>query len=399
MQNVLNNIYPKYQYNVSVDNTVARPSFTGLNKLPKTMDEFVSSKSKQKDISKTAKNVLAKMVNASKKAEPPKLADDLRSLIIDITKKTSEATGKDAVVFSIPNYEALVLRVEKTALEKIDNLGKDLELVPIKYDEAISKNKNLGLPLYFVTEKGSEIAKKGSLTPLEALSQPDKIMVLKKVTGEHPSAQYWEDLTQLMGYDDMHPCIDQLNNFYFLGFVRGNFGNDAAIKCLERCKNGSAEFKLNELGDGSPAFTFVDGEKFYANYRKFADDYIKSLKEISEMPQKSYDDAVKTILSPKDFIMDFQHTNNTFVDLKNSEFNFMDFVFDKSMYSKYYYENPIKEFRNVLMGKCFSSKFKTPRQFMIYPDDIAQVKTFSNAINEKINIASPEKFKSENPFR
>ena len=101
------------------------------------MDEFVSSKSKQKDISKTAKNVLAKMVNASKKAEPPKLADDLRSLIIDITKKTSEATGKDAVVFSIPNYEALVLRVEKTALEKIDNLGKDLELVPIKYDEAL----------------------------------------------------------------------------------------------------------------------------------------------------------------------------------------------------------------------------------------------------------------------
>lgn len=167
---------------------------------------------------------------------------------------------------------------------------------------------------------------------------------------------------------------------------------------LENCKQGVTELKPHDLAEGSDTFTIVGGQKFYQSYRKFADDYIKSLKDISEMPQESYNKAVDTILAPKDFIMDFQHTNNTFVDLKNNEFNFMDFVFDKSLYPKYHYDNPVKEFRNVLMGKCFSIEFKTPRQLMIYPEDIAQVKVHSNAINEKVNNASPERFRSRSPF-
>lgn len=403
MINISNNIYSdNNRCKAGTGIACSRPSFTGLNKLPlrECADSFISSKTKELSPKNIFKRIASELlpVDFEKGSKTPKLSDNLREMIVSVTKKASDATGKDAIVFSIPEHDNLVLRVEKSAMGKIDSLGKDLELVPISYDKSVSENKNLGLPLYFVAEKGSEIAGKKSISPLEALSQPDKIMVLKKVEGQHPSQQYWEDLTTLMGYDDFHPDKDQLNNFYYLGYVRANFGNDAAIKFLENCKQGVTELKPHDLAEGSDTFTIVGGQKFYQSYRKFADDYIKSLKDISEMPQESYNKAVDTILAPKDFIMDFQHTNNTFVDLKNNEFNFMDFVFDKSLYPKYHYDNPIKEFRNVLMGKCFSIEFKTPRQLMIYPEDIAQVKVHSNAINEKVNNASPERFRSRSPF-
>lgn len=403
MLNISNGIYSNSQYKTG-NISVAKPSFTGLNKLPSSkqleqVDRFISSQTKKEvNPKQIIEEAITRILPKKSETTVPKIAENLHEMITSVVKKTSSATGKDAVVFGIPNQENMVLRVEKSALEKIDSLGKDLVLVPINYEKTVAENKNLGLPLYYVAERGSEIASKKSLTPLEALSQKDKIMVLKKVEGQHPSQQYWEDLTELMGYDDLHPDVNQLNNFYYLGYVRANFGNDAAIKFLKRCEEGVTELKAHDLAEGSDTFTIVGGQKFYRSYRKFADDYIKSLKDISEMPQESYDRAVETIISPKDFIMDFQHTNNTFVDLKNNEFNFMDFVFDKELYPKYFYENPVKEFRNVLMGKCFSSEFKTPRMFMIYPEDIAQVKMHSKAINEKVNNASPDKFKSKSPF-
>ena len=53
----------------------------------------------------------------------------------------------------------------------------------------------------------------------------------------------------MMGYDDLHPSIQQLNNFQFLGYVRANFGNDAAITCLENCKNGITKFESPEINE------------------------------------------------------------------------------------------------------------------------------------------------------
>jgi len=399
MLNISNNIYSN-SYSYNRQKNTSSPAFCGLHKLPvKGADEFISSKLHEYSPKNLAKRLITELLPIEDtQAKPLKLKKNLHDTIIDLTKKTSDAVGKDAVVYSLPEEKGLVLRVEKSALDKIDGLGKDLVAVPIKYDKQIAQNKHYGLPVYFIAERSSDIAKKKSLSPLEALSQPDKIMVLKKMSGEHPSHDYWENLTTLMGYDDFHPDINQLNNFQFLGYVRANFGNDAAIQCLENCKNGVTKFKPNQIAEGSPEFEFVNGETFYKNYKAFSDSYIKSLKDISEMPQESYNEAVENILAPKDFIMDFQHTNNTFVDLKNKEFNFMDFCFDKSQYPKYYYENPVKEFRNVLMGKCFAKGFKTPRALMIYPQDIEQVKLYSKSINEKVNIASPDKFKMKSPF-
>ena len=379
----------------------------GMTKLTKcTADEFVSLNKPKQGFKKNIADILTpKKKQAPKSAlntqnpTPPKIADNLHDLIVDLTGKTSYANGKDAVVYPVPQRDDLVLRIEKSVLPKIDTLSKDLILVPIKFEKSTAENKNLGLPLYLAAERGSEIAQKSSITPLDAMNQKDKIMVLRKMSGQHPSQEYWDNLTVLMGYDDFNPSIAQLQNFKFLGYMRKLYGNDAAITCLENCKNGMPELKVGQLGKDSPAYKFADGEMFAKNYRNFADSYIKSLENISQMPQKAYDKAVQDILAPKDFIMDFQHTDNTFVDFEKNEFNFMDFCYDKNLYPKYYYDNPIKEFRNVLMGKCFARGFKSPRCLIIYPNDIQKVKTHSNNINEKVNAAAPEKFRSANPYK
>ena len=77
---------------------------------------------------------------------------------------------------------------------------------------------------------------------------------------------------------------------------------------------------------------------------------------------------------------------------------------------KYIYENPVKEFRNVLFGKAFKRidslkaimpnlpVLKYPRNFIVTPEYKESVKTYSDIINDKVNQAAPEEFKSEKFF-
>ena len=366
------------------------PCFKGLNNIPRVVgDSFVSSKHvDKKGVCEVLNNILH---------PKNKLNSNIKEWILSTVSKNSNATGKDAIVFPIKEKKDLVLRVEKSAMENLESLSDDLVLVPIKYDKNVASNEHLGLPLYIVADKSSEIAKASSVSPQDALSQTNKLMVLKRVFGQHPSADYFDKFTEFIGSGDT-PNVQQFLNFKILSHVRANYGMDATIKMLENCKNGVSIIEPNALAEGSERLELFEPKLFYKNYRAFVDSYKQSLKDISEFPQQSYDKAVNTILSKKDFIMDFQHTNNTFVDLDKKEFNFMDFVFDKAMYPKYHYDNPIKEFRNVLMGKCFSSKYPTPRAFIMMPEDIKFVKEYSSKINDKVNIASPDKFKSVSPF-
>ncbi len=379
--------------------------------LDKSYDTFISAE-------KTAKIKSNPILEAVKKAVPMvkeprvKIAENLRSMILDTASAVSEATGKDAVVFNIPNHENLVLRVEKSTLDKLDKLPKDLELIPIAHEKHIVDNPHLGLPLYYVTSKSSTIARKNNISAMEALSQPDKIMVLRKVTGQHPATECGEKLMSLMGFEDFaNPDPNALNNFsYVFGYARKYFGNQAALKCLAMFRDGAKTIPENALGEGSSAFEVVNGQNFVKKYLDYSESYVKMLKDTADIPQSSYDDAVKFISSSKRFNVDFQHTNNTFVDLKKQEFNFMDFAFDKKD-QKYIYENPVKEFRNVLFGKCFRRfdsfkeivpcmpNLKYPRDLIIIPRHIQAIKDFSGVINDKVNHAAPEEFKSINPFK
>jgi hypothetical protein len=402
--------------NVGVD-LAKRVSLTPVKFTPSRLlakqepvDMFISSSS-----SGIARNPI---LEAVEKAVPiireprVKIAESLKAMILDTTKEYSSASGKDAVVFPIPEHKDLVLRVEKTALDKLKTLPENLELVPIVHEKSVANNPRLGLPLYFVTSESSNIGKKTRISINEALAQPDKIMVLRKATGQHPATECGDKFISLIGFEDFsNPDPNALNNFsYIFGYIAKNFGYEPTKKCLEMFKNGATEISAHELAEGSAPFKIVNGKEFFKHYKEFTSSYIDYLKKVSELPQETYKEAVDFVAMPKSFNVDFQHTNNTFVDFPNKHFNFIDLAYDKSD-PKYIYENPVKEFRNVILGKGFRSiedlrkgvpflpNLRSPRTFIVCPEDIAEVKKYSKIVNDKINLAAPEEFRSENPFR
>ena len=387
------------------------PAFQGVNLLSqKGGDVFISSADK-------LKKEVNPLLEAVKKAVPfekeprIKLADSLHDLVIDSTKTKTNSMGKDALVFPIPNHDNLVLRVEKTALKKLEQLPEDLELVPISYEKSIMENPHLGVPLYIVVPKSSQLTKKNTISSLEAMAQKDKIMVLRKVTGKHPATECGEKFLSMIGLENIKdPDPDALNNFsYIFGYLKDNFDYSAVQKCMEMFKNGETFIPAHALAEGSAPFEIVKGKEFYAKYKDFAESYIKSLKDISEIPQGSYDEAVTFVAKSKCFNLDFQHTNNTFVDVEKQEFNFVDLAYNKNDW-KYVYDNPVKEFRNVLFGKhfrkiAFLSDYmhflpclETPRDFIVAPEHIMGVKKYSRVINDKINLAAPDEFKCAKVF-
>ena len=116
------------------------------------------------------------------------------------------------------------------------------------------------------------------------------------------------------------------------------------------------------------------------------------MKKVANMPKKAYKEAVDTILMDKNFLIDFQHTNNTFVDFEHQRFNFMDFEFNKSN-KKYIYDNPVKEFRNVLTGKNFSKPVKHPSALIFDEKELEQGKKYFDKITEKVNSVTPDEYK------
>lgn len=386
-------------------------AFEGINLLNKgAEDVFVSSAEKVKEKTNPILEAVKKAVPFEKKPRV-KLADSLKDMVLESAHVYTDRVGKDAFVFPIKGHDDLVLRVEKTAYEKLDKLPNDIELVPIAYEKSVTENAHLGVPLYIVAQKGSQLSKKNTISSKEAMAQIDKIMVLRKVTGQHPARECGDKFVSMIGLDDVrNPDPVALNNFsYVFGYVKDNFGYEATSKCMEMFKNGETFIPEHALAEGSAAFEIVDGKKFYQQYKAFADSYINGLKNIAELPQESYDEAVSFIAKQKCFNLDFQHTNNTFVDLEKKEFNFVDLAYDKEN-RKYIYENPVKEFRDVLFGKGFRRIdflsdcmeflpfLKFPRDFIVCGEDIKGVKQYSKLIHEKINAAAPDEYKSAKIF-
>lgn len=389
-------------------NTAHNYSTVYHSMLDKSYDVFVSS---EKGVPLKT-NPLLEAVKKAVPFEKPRFqfSENMHDTIVDITRGGSPCFGKDASAFPIPNYPNLILRAEHTALEDLSSLSRDLELVPISFDKEIADNPHLGIPLYFVTSKGSTLSKKVSISPLEAVSYPNKIMVLKKVTGQHPAYECGKKFLRLLGLGEGTPNPDMLNNFsYTFGYVKKYFGPKAAAKCLEYMKADAKEIPEGVLAEGSEAFEIVRGKEFYDKYKEFADSYVEYLESVASMPDKAYEEAVKIVSASKKFNMDFQHTNNTFVDLEKQEFNFIDFAYNKDE-KKYIYGNPVKSFRNVLYGKGFRKldpfiesvqflpNLKYPTDCIITPEHIKPIKKCFKVINEKVNASAPQELRSDCPF-
>lgn len=370
-------------------------------------------------------------------------------LIKELVKNKSDAFGKDAMVFPIPNYHDLVLRVEHTAIEKIDDLADSLKLIPIKHDDKILAHKNLGLPLYSVVGKESELYTKESVSPLEALKQKDNIMVLRRVLGENPANASWNALQVLHGLpklsgeqafsnnldqfaqivskykmDGLKKCLQVLKNggeqniprnffapgseaytftnsdmfvqnfnFRQLTEIRREYGLDAAKQCFQIIKQGGDQtIPENFFADNTGSYIFTNCDEFVKNYKTYSKSYINYLKQLSKMPKESFKEAVDTILMDKNFLVDFQHTGNTFVDFKNKKFNFMDFEFDKTN-QKYIYDNPVREFKNVILGKGFSTVAKYPTAILLEEKYTKTALKYFDKISNMINSVTPDKYK------
>ena len=321
------------------------------------------------------------------------LGSSPKKMLEKLTAGGTSSIGKDAGVFAIPNHENLVLRVEHSAMEKISSLSDEMKLIPIKHSETVLGHENLGLPLYSVVDKNSALYGRESITPLEALKQKDNIMVLKKVTGKHPVQDTFDNLMKLMGIAEGEPNVPQYINFHQLSFIRANYGKDAVDKTFNIIKKGGEQnIPKDFFFPGSDEFTFVNCDTFIENHKNYVDSLLTYMKDVSKLPKESFKEAVDTILMKKNFLIDFQHTNNTFVDLKNKKFNFMDFEFDKTN-TKYIYENPVKEFRNVIIGKCFSKKVKRPESLLFDEKDYATWEKYAKKITEKVNSVTPDEFK------
>ena len=316
-----------------------------------------------------------------------------KNVINSLIHNKTLAMGKDAVVFPLPGHDDMVIRIEKSAISNPEKIPARLKLVPIKHDENILAHKNLGLPLYSVVGKDSELASKEFLTPLEALSQKNNIMLLRKVTGKHPPLGVYNALMEFMGITFEHPDCRQYINFNQLGKIRAKYGVEGARKCIEVLKQGGEQtIPKGFFAPNSEEVTFTNCEKFIDNHAKFVKTYLSYMKKVANMPKKAYKEAVDTILMDKNFLIDFQHTNNTFVDLKNNKFNFMDFEFNKSN-KKYIYDNPVKEFRNVLTGKNFSKPVKHPSALIFDEKELEQGKKYFDKITEKVNSVTPDEYK------
>ena len=316
-----------------------------------------------------------------------------KNVINGLIHNKTLAMGKDAVVFPLPGHDDMVIRIEKSAIAQSHKIPARLKLVPIKHEEKVLAQQNLGLPLYAVVGKDSELASKEFITPLEALSQKNNIMLLKKVTGKHPASEVYNILMDLMGTTFENPDCRQYINFNQLGKIRAKYGVEGARKCIEVLKQGGEQtIPKGFFAPNSEEVTFTNCEKFIDNHAKFVKTYLSYLKDVAKMPKKAYKEAVDTILMDKNFLIDFQHTNNTFVDLKNNKFNFMDFEFNKSN-KKYIYDNPVKEFRNVLTGKNFSKPVKHPSVLIFDEKELEQGKKYFDKITEKVNSVTPDEYK------
>ena len=316
-----------------------------------------------------------------------------KNVINGLIHNKTLAMGKDAVVFPLPGHDDMVIRIEKSAISNPEKIPARLKLVPIKHDENILAHKNLGLPLYSVVGKNSELASKEFITPLEALSQKNNIMLLKKVTGKHPASEVYNILMDLMGTTFENPDCRQYINFNQLGKIRAKYGVEGARKCIEVLKQGGEQtISKGFFAPNSEEVTFTNCEKFIDNHAKFVKTYLSYMKKVANMPKKAYKEAVDTILMDKNFLIDFQHTNNTFVDFKHQKFNFMDFEFNKSN-KKYIYDNPVKEFRNVLTGKNFSKPVKHPSALIFDEKELEQGKKYFDKITEKVNSVTPDEYK------
>lgn len=307
--------------------------------------------------------------------------DNIYNLIMSAVSFKALKQSSKVSIFDIPGHDDMLLKIGNNVLDKISELPKDMSILPI--NNTYIDNPNFGNPLYYVQNN------KNIKEVLTHEGRDKEIVIIKKVSGECIDNTYLDIFNKFSGYRFQSVRYKQF--LTFIDIIK-RYGKDAGKKALSLCAEGVSSVDAGMFSENSEPYRFMDIENFYEEYKLYMEKFLEYMKVVSGLPQKTYTQAVKNILSRTDFIFDFSHSGNIFVDYDKKEFNFIDFVFDKDIVEIYKNNNQIQEFRDVLLGENKSIDF-SPEQIILYPEDIEVFNSCSKIINKKINRVLPSDLK------
>ncbi|MCM1265795.1 MAG: hypothetical protein NC200_06310, partial [Candidatus Gastranaerophilales bacterium] len=309
--------------------------------------------------------------------------DNIRNIIMQSVSQQSIESSSKTEIFNIPNHEDLLLKIGKYVLDNIADLPEKLKVVSIdKFNDI--ENPNFGIPLYYVELNKTGNKADNVFNEITHNNRDEKIIIVRKVSGECVDSIYLDAFEEFSGYSLQSVRYDQYQ--MFLEIIE-KYGKEAGKKVLALCKEGVIDVEKGAFSEKSEPYRFKDVESFYRSYKNYIEKFLEYMEMISGLPQKMYDNAVRNILSRKDFIFDFIHPAKTFIDLEKMEFNFLDFLYDESLVESYKNNNQINQFKNMLLGKNLSIDFN-PAQVILYSEDIEVYERCAKHITDKINNAS-----------
>lgn len=309
--------------------------------------------------------------------------ENVYNLLINAMEQKSISNKKIIGIYPVPNYDKLLLKIHSVLINNKELISKNLVLIPYKYDDELQNNPHFGLPLYYITKADSEYAKMKEIESKDTiLFSETKTILLKKVDGESITDSYLKPFLSLFSGQN----IKLKNELQKIMNIQKLYGYTGCETVLSYLKNNSYAIPQNKLGKGSPSYQFEDDGEFYSTYIEFTQNYMNTLKKLSELPQKTYDHAIENISSRKNFVFDFINPSNILVDYKTQEFNFIDFIFEEELIKNINIELQVQYFKKCLFG-VNNKKLYQPHHLLLYKSDINNFINYEKLVTEKINNA------------
>ena len=355
----------------------------------------------QEDISRSEQfeieQVCIKKIHKAKKNYEAEYAllkkENVYNLLKDSIGSNNLSDSHQMGIYQLRKYDNLLLRIHYSIVKNFSLLRDDLTLVPIRYKKSIRDNFRLGLPLFHVDRIDSIYAKEGGVDPQKVIAYDNghsNISIVRKVSGVCVADEYFEYFLSMLDARKNRNAYKQL---CIIMDIRAKYGKDAVVKALNILSKKIYTIKQNELGANSKEYYFAEDNEFFLIYKLFTTGYCNSLRKLSALPQKTYDKAIKDILSAKDFAFDFVNPTNLLIDEQKQEFNFIDLIFEPSVVAKKQKRDPLKSFTEAILGKHARNAIQ-PKDLLFFEEDVKLYEQVFKDVSKKINKASKKAFKS-----
>lgn len=309
--------------------------------------------------------------------------ENIFELIKNATQQKSISDKKNVGIYPIPDYENILLKIPQSIAQNIDLLTKDLIIIPYKYQTNIQENNNLGLPLYYITSSTSQFSESNFVDPEDTMFLNEtNTFLLRKVSGDNVMAPYLEQFSELYNRNNK----ELQNDLNQIRYIKEHYGIEAVNNALNNLQKNIYDFTDKNAKDNSEIIHFSENNHFISVYMDFSNNYINTLKKLSELPQSAFDKALSLITMKKNFVFDFINPANTRIDYEKQEFNFIDFIFNKNIIKETSLEKQIHSFKKSIFG-INDKKSVHPPHLLSFSTDIQSFIKYDQIISGKINSA------------